>query len=219
MRFKGVSSPLMYVVIGLVNLLAAILPMTWVRRLLFPWLRRSSATFVWTRVIVDAYLVLIIAVEVVALCRARPGGNWIWPIIAIYGLWDLLVATLRDLLINPSLHRDQDGPFLLVQDPIRWFALFPTAPAQIVLCFAILYVQFADVLHSPFLADGGNAFYYSSVVSLTIGSSAVTPESSGLGKVLVVAELVFIVTILTAKLPLAIALTRAKSGGGAARES
>ncbi|WP_144118429.1 ion channel [Catellatospora sichuanensis] len=216
MRLRNVSSPLMYVLIGLVNLLAAPLPMTWMRRFVFPYLRSSARRIFWTRVIIDGYLVLVIGIEALALYLAKPASSIAFVAIAIYGLWDLLVATLRDLLINPSKHRDKDGHFLLVQDPIRWFALFPTAPAQAVICFAILYVHFANDMGSTFLADSSNALYYSLSVFLTLGSEVVTPENTSIGQVLVGAELLFFVTILTAKLPLAIALTRAKGGGGAA---
>jgi hypothetical protein len=216
MPFRGASSPLMYIVIATVNALAAPLPMTWVRRFVYPLLRRSSSTLGWTRVIVDGYLVALIALETAALFLARPDGSVLAPIIAIYGLWDLLVATLRDLLINPSLHRDQDGPFLLVQDPIRWFALFLAAPAQAILCFAVLYVHFADAIGGSFLTHPGNALYFSFRTFLTLDSSSIIPVSSAVGKVLVAVELAFFAMILTVKLPLAIALTRAKGGGGAA---
>lgn len=219
MPFRGASSPLMYIVITGVNALAAPLPMTWVRRFAYPRLRRTNQSMRWTRVIVDGYLVSIIALEATALFLARPGGNALPVAIAIYGLWDLLVATLRDLLINPSLHRDQEGPFLLVQDPIRWFALFLTAPIQAILCFAILYVHFAEAVESVFLTHPGNALYFSFRTFLTLDTSSVTPGSSTTGQVLVATELVFFALILTAKLPLAIALTRAKGGGGAANDA
>jgi hypothetical protein len=216
MKVESASSPIMFVIIWIVNLMAAALPMTWVRRFVFPYLRSTHRRMFWTRFIVDAYLVLIIAIEVAALALARPDGPLIFPILAVYGLWDLLVATLRDLIINPSKHRDKDGPFLLVQDPIRWFALFPTAPAQAILCFAVLFVHFSHAMGSAFLEGATNALYFSFCTFFTVGSSAVTPDTTLIGQVLVAAEIVFFVTILTTKLPLAIALTRAKSGGGAA---
>lgn len=86
MHLSRASSPLMVVLIGGVNTLAAVLPMTWVRRYVFPRLRRTERGLAATRLITDCYLVGILTIEFAALMTVHPNASWIYPAIALYGL-------------------------------------------------------------------------------------------------------------------------------------
>ena len=191
--------------------------MTWVRVFVFPRLRRSKKTVGYTKLLVDLYIVALLGVEIATLCFWAHPGVALWcKAIAAFGLIDVLGATCRDLIVASSLHEDDDGPFILVQDPIRWLLLMPLSALQVVICFAILYLSFGAEFEKTPIDNPMMAVYYSLVTFTTLGYGDITPKSSSaIGQFLVSAELVGFITFLAVKLPIAVAITRVRGGGGA----
>jgi len=148
--------------------------MTWVRVFVFPRLRRSKKTVGYTKLLVDLYIVALLGVEIATLCFWAHPGVALWcKAIAAFGLIDVLGATCRDLIVASSLHEDDDGPFILVQDPIRWLLLMPLSALQVVICFAILYLSFGAEFEKTPIDNPMMAVYYSLVTFTTLGYGSV----------------------------------------------
>lgn len=217
MRIQANGSPLFWAATASINVVLALSPMTWIRVFFFPYLRRHAHTVTFTKVIVDVYVGGLLAVETVTLCFfTQPGSGWTCKALAIFGLVDVVAATLRDLIVASSLHSDDDGPYILVQDPIRWLVMMPLSVMQVIVCFAILYLSYGSQFEGVAINTPLTAIYYSLVTFTTLGYGEITPKGdSRIGQILISAQLVASIMFLLGKLPIAVAITRVRGGGGA----
>jgi hypothetical protein len=178
----------------LTNLILLMCPMTLIRKFMFPLLRRDPGLIKYTKLIIEFYVFLLIFLEAITLfCFARPDFHWICIGVAIFGLWDVLGATLRDIIIASSIHKDGDGPYILVQDPIRWLLMMPMSILQVILCFAILFLCFGNHFGPNAITEPVTAFYQSIMTFTTLGYGDITPiHDCYIGKIIIVSELIFL---------------------------
>jgi hypothetical protein len=163
---------------------------------------------------VEIYVLLLLFIEICSLLIQD--RSLVFIILALYGLIDILVATLRDVILSPAINKEKSGePFISIRNPERWFLMTLINISQTIVCFSILIFQIGS--HYP---DGScnfnieienslSALYYSMVTFCTVGYGDIYPVQP-LGKYIVIAELAFFVLLFLLKLPIALSLFKVK---------
>jgi len=185
----------------LTNILIAFSPLTWIEYYYFQPRKRESP--LW---LVEVWIIILLLVLAITLADGQ--SSVVCWVIAIYGLVDVLGATLRDLVVAPQVHRDSKGGYLLIRNRIRWLLLVPLNVGQIILCFAILLLYYGDQF-KPQISDPLTALYQSALTFTTLGYGDFTPKASA-GQIIVSLELAFFILFLGIKLPIAISVIRIK---------
>lgn len=215
MRLRGADSLVVLFAGLLSNLLLGVAPLTYLRHWKFPEWRNDPHRIRYTKLAVELWTFFLLGLETFILFVAvRPGGPWIWPALAIWGLVDVFGATLRDLVIASSLHRDEEGPYILVQDPIRWMLMVPLTLLQVVLCHGILFLSAGARFGPHPITDPVSALYQSLVTFTSLGYGDYIPNAGDtVAKLIVISELSFFLLFLAIKLPLALSIVRVRGGG------
>lgn len=136
-------------------------------------------------------------------------------LLGIYGLIDILCTTLRDVILSPSIHKDEDGSYIEIRHSERWIYMAMINVFQVILCFAMIIYFFGEVY-----PDGTcnfnieidsklTAIYYSFVSFTTVGFGEIHPVVD-IGKVIISLELVYFILLVLIKFPIAINLFRIK---------
>jgi len=91
---------------------------------------------------IDAFILVFLVIEVIVL-MIHP-MNCFMLFIGIYGLIDVLSATLRDVILSPSIHQDANGRYIKIRDSRRWILLTILNIFQVIICFSIIYLCFGS---------------------------------------------------------------------------
>jgi len=199
----------------LINMLVSVSPMTHVRRRKFPEWRNDPRRISYTKLAIELWTFFLLALETTLLAFiVSPRCHWIWVVVAAWCLVDVLGAAFRDVVVASSLHRDREGPFILVQDPVRWLLMAPLGLLQVVLCHAILFLCFGQEFGPKPITDPLTALYQSMVTFTTLGFGDYVPQQGAVGaKLVIISELSCFMVFVATKLPLAVAITRVRGGG------
>jgi hypothetical protein len=191
---KWEGSIVLFIASLLNNMLAYLSPMT-----LFRWYckRKNRMTPLWT---VELWVFFLLLAQGCALIWGATGYWLIW-VVAIYGLLDLLGVASRDIVAALLLHS-----CILVRDPLRWLLIALLNVAQVVICFAILFLYYGTQFEGS-IASPVTALYQSALTFTTLGYGDIQPVSS-IGRIIVCLELGFFLLFLLAKIPIAMSVVR-----------
>lgn len=182
------------------NLLLLFSPLAWIAHL------RKAPNPMWA---VDLWVLLqMVAVYWFLLAFSPESAYWrtAAPLLAAFLLIDSAGVLLRD--IASPLKHDAEGAFVYIREPRRWLLMTPVTIAIMVGTFAVLYLRYRSHF-DPCIADAWSAFYYSIVTFTTLGYGDYKPITTQ-GRLLVSAELGFVIIVLSLKLPLALSAIRVK---------
>lgn len=139
-------------------------------------------------------------------------GNRMSLIIAIYILVDILGIAMRDLIIAPQIHRDDEGGFILIRHRRRWLLLAFSNAIQIVASFAMIFLYYGKQFE-PYIKDPVTAIYQSALTFSTLGYGEIKPICTE-GKIIVSIELFYFLFFLVGKLPTAVSVIRIRRKHG-----
>ncbi|KAF0122369.1 MAG: hypothetical protein FD151_787 [bacterium] len=201
MKWKG---SIVLVVAGtLVNLFTILSLFSWVRYFLARYKKRYSA---W---IAEAWVILLISLLAFGLIINNEGNVKWWVLIcAVYVLIDSMGANIRDVVIAPIHYKDQDGPYISVDNGTRWIIMAFLNVIEVILCFAILFLHYGHQFF-PWIEEPMTAIYFSAVTFITVGYGDIKPIYS-FTKMLVCGEIFCFIILLVIKLPAAISILRIK---------
>jgi len=164
-----------------------------------------------TEAAVDLTLLIVLALQVLALRVLAPADGYLFGLailIAAFGLWNALGGMLLDVVVAPSLHRDEQGGYILVRGMGRWLLLGVVNATLIVMSFAVLY-RCAGQHFRPEITDSMTAVYQSALTFTTLGYGDFTPTGdSWKPKAIVLGELLYFIMFLTIRLPAAVSSIR-----------
>ncbi len=184
----------------LTNILVSLSLLTWIESYL-KWRGRYSP--LW---LVEVWVIILLVLQTFTLVYGK--SSLFSMVVAIYGLVDVLGATLRDVVVALQIHSDSKGGYILVRDRLRWLLFVPLNVAEVILCFAILFLYYGNAFN-PQICDPLTALYQSALTFTTLGYGDFTPTDRA-GQIIVSLELAFFIVFLAAKLPIAISVIRIK---------
>jgi hypothetical protein len=159
-------------------------------------------------VLTEVWVLVILLVQIIALFLFDT-SDFALVFVGIYGLFDILIATIRDLFVGPQLAEPKDGYLhISVKDSLRWLILAILNVLQMVLCFAILFL-YSGLQFNPSISDPVTALYQSALTFTTLGYGEITPVSN-IAKWIVIFELAFFILFIGLKFPVAISMFRVK---------
>ena len=113
---------------------------------------------------IEIWVIILIFVEVIFLMVVHHPNNIAY-FIAPYGLIDVLNPTTRELLAF-KIFKDDEGRFIPVRSIPRWFIMIPISIFQVIICFAILFIEFGHQFE-PSIKEPITALYQSIVTFTT----------------------------------------------------
>jgi hypothetical protein len=160
------------------------------------------------RYLVEFWIIILLIAESSALVSGRPDSciylYYLFYIIAVYGLLDILGVTLDELLQPIKL----DSNYIRIRSISRWLILAGVNILQVILCFAILIKLYGNQYY-PEIQEWKTALYQSILIFTTLGYGDYRPISV-ISKILVFFQLSFFLLILGFKLPVAISVIKVK---------
>jgi len=184
----------------LTNILISLSPLTWIESYLQ---RRGRYSPLW---LAEVWVIILLFLQAFILVYGQ--SSRFSMVVAIYGLLEVLGATLRDVVVAPQIHHNSEGSYIPVRDRLRWLLFVPLHIAEVILCFAILFLYYGNAFN-PQIYDPLTALYQSALTFTTLGYGDFTPTDRA-GQIIVSLELAFFIVFLAVKLPIAISVIRIK---------
>ena len=189
----------------LTNILSSLSLMVWVEKC-FQWRKKERPPW-----FPELWVIFLLVSQIIMLFYGKSWKSAMWAmwVIAVYGLIDVLAATLRDVVLAPQIHRDKKGGYIKVRGRTRWLHMAALNVIEVLTCFAILMLYFGSEFE-PCILDPITAFYQSILTFTTLGYGDIR-ASGGTGQIIVIWELIFFLIFLAIKVPIAVSVIRVKS--------
>ncbi len=205
--------PFVWIVALFTNILRVLCLMNWI--VLKYFRNKSPKSNKWydvevyhNRYLVESWIIFLLIAESLALVLGKPNSciylYYLFYIIAVYGLLDILGVTLDELLQPIKLGSN----YIRIRSISRWLILAGVNIFQIILCFAILIKLYGNQ-YCPEIQEWKTAIYQSILTFTTLGYGDYRPISE-ISKFLVFFQLSFFLLILGFKLPVAISVIKVK---------
>lgn len=154
----------------------------------------------------EVWVISLLVLQLYILFYYRKPDGYMW-LVGVYGLIDVLGATLGNIVVSLRLYHDDEGGFIQVRDRLRWLLMALLNLVQVVVCFAMLFMYYGDQF-IPRIEEPLMALYHA-LTFTTLGQGDIRP-ACGTGRVIVCLELFFFLIFVAIKLPIAISVVRVK---------
>ena len=160
---------------------------------------------------IESYVIFFAFLSTIFLFTmgCEPPIWWLARVIVIVRLWEIFVKigiiTFKDAI---PIQNNDTGHYILVpsRNPLRFVALILTNIYEIIICYAVLYLQFGTGFYEKINCPV-TAIYQSILTFTTLGYGEIRPINP-LTKVLVISQLVFFILMILMVAPRIFSLLR-----------